>query len=356
MNFKRFTVNVALVLFSVLLTFAALEGALRLYYYNEVDPVGWFRPDPELVFGNKPGFEMAHKTDEFDVRIKINSEGLRDYEHVKDAHGREVILGIGDSTTWGWGAEFEDTYLRQLEKMFDHGNEGRYEVVKAGVCAYDTVDESKYLVGLVRRYKPKVVILNFVYNDAADVAWGGIGRYYVCEEGWLKDNTFLTRMSTHTYLGDILFRRWRELSTRLKKYGKPLFAHGDGWSWDFTDIYNLNEPAYIKVAWDKIFKAVKDMDDEARRNGARLVVVAIPEKDTYLQPGEKGYDFSLPGKRLGGYCTRNSILFYDPMEKLRASGGVGLYYKRDPHLNPSGYKALAEGVRDYLLANGIVQQ
>ena len=48
------------------------------------------------------------------------------------------ILGLGDSFTYGVGADFEQTYLYLLEKMFNEraGKHPSVEIIKAGIPRY----------------------------------------------------------------------------------------------------------------------------------------------------------------------------------------------------------------------------
>src|SRR3990167_7825635 len=49
--------------------------------------------------------------------VRHNSMGLRDYEHGKKDKYR--ILALGDSFTYGWGAEFYETFLYLLERWLN---------------------------------------------------------------------------------------------------------------------------------------------------------------------------------------------------------------------------------------------
>lgn len=104
--FKNLLLTVASVVFLLLL----LVAADRIF--------GRYAPDPrlpgsmELIF--PPRSEQTFETTEFHYTAHINSLGLRDRE--LPAHpGAYRIAVIGDSYTYGWGVESEQTWVRLVE-------------------------------------------------------------------------------------------------------------------------------------------------------------------------------------------------------------------------------------------------
>ena len=55
---------------------------------------------------------------EFDVGVSINSYGLRDNEITySELHNKTIIGAIGDSFTYGFGVELEESFHQVLEKL-----------------------------------------------------------------------------------------------------------------------------------------------------------------------------------------------------------------------------------------------
>ena len=69
-------------------------------------------PNQELYY------EDRHK--EFWYKLSCNSLGLRDIEHtIKKEKNEFRILCLGDSFTEGYGVDFEDSWPRQLSRIFE---------------------------------------------------------------------------------------------------------------------------------------------------------------------------------------------------------------------------------------------
>lgn len=68
----------------------------------------------ELIF--PPNATQSYATDEFAYTAHINHLGLRERDIARDAGGAYRICVIGDSYTYGWGVEAEDTWLRHAER------------------------------------------------------------------------------------------------------------------------------------------------------------------------------------------------------------------------------------------------
>lgn len=107
----------------------------------------YYGPDPVLPFRGRPHIQYRVRSEgEYDTQVRHNSRGFRDREHDRTPSPTAIrILGLGDSFTVGGGAEFEETYLAQLERILN-GREGHplVEVVNFGVSRYWTEPERLY--------------------------------------------------------------------------------------------------------------------------------------------------------------------------------------------------------------------
>lgn len=116
------------------------------------------------------------------VDVSINSHGMRD-EEVLLAKSPAVyrILMLGDSLTFGWGVELEDTVSQRLESMFQ--NRGvNAEILNTGVGNTNTSMQVAYFLNKGWKFNPNLVVLNYFINDAEDTP-----RY--------RDPTFIQRHS-----------------------------------------------------------------------------------------------------------------------------------------------------------------
>ena len=99
--------------------------------------------------------------------LLINARGLRDYEYSthKDP-GTFRIVGVGDSSLFGWGVRLEDSSLKVLERRLDERfRPQKFEVIDFAVPGYNTAMEAETFVRKCLDYAPDLVLLNFNTND-----------------------------------------------------------------------------------------------------------------------------------------------------------------------------------------------
>jgi hypothetical protein len=99
--------------------------------------------------------------------LLINSQGLRDNEYSRRKEpGTFRIVGVGDSSLFGWGVPIEDSGLKVLERRLNEKSGARkFEVINFGVPGYNTAMESETFVRRCLEYAPDLVLLNFNTND-----------------------------------------------------------------------------------------------------------------------------------------------------------------------------------------------
>src|SRR6185436_11659040 len=80
--------------------FAVFEVALRTWGHSEAAPAfqSLFIPDPAIGYRLRPGANVRFATAEFDTRIAINAQGVRDDEPIgpKPPNERRIVV-LGDS-------------------------------------------------------------------------------------------------------------------------------------------------------------------------------------------------------------------------------------------------------------------
>ena len=119
--------------------------------------------DPGIVYELRPNARGRF----VDQPLLINSQGLHDYEYGrrKDA-GTFRIVGVGDSSLFGWGVPFEDSGLKVLERRLNENSHSqKFEVISFAVPGYNTAMEAETFVARCLEYAPDLVLLNFNTND-----------------------------------------------------------------------------------------------------------------------------------------------------------------------------------------------
>jgi lysophospholipase L1-like esterase len=95
----------------------------------------------------------------------INSYGLRGAP-VDTSPGKEMVLCLGDSITYGYGVDDAHSYPARLQVALDREFPGRYSVLNGGVDAYPMAfEDEKFLYLWKRGLHPNVVFVGYSMNE-----------------------------------------------------------------------------------------------------------------------------------------------------------------------------------------------
>ncbi|HEY0513306.1 MAG TPA: SGNH/GDSL hydrolase family protein, partial [Thermoanaerobaculia bacterium] len=176
MRLRRAAARLLLLAISALIGLVVAEVAVRLIRPQPVMTVsrGLYEPDPPRRYRLHPGFRgTVTNRVEFDSRVSINREGLRGPEIGPKAAGALRVLALGDSFTFGVGAQGGETYPARLQEIL-RARGVRAEVLNAGAPGYGVPDEVAWFERWGRPLAPDVVLVTvFVGNDLQDAAPGG---------------------------------------------------------------------------------------------------------------------------------------------------------------------------------------
>ena len=143
------------------------ELAARVVYPAPPSPAR----EPQILYQADPDLGFIHVPNQSgyldDGLATINSLGLRGPlpEIPKPEHEFRV-LAIGDSTTFGWGVNDDETYCARLEAMLRHEYPDRtVRVVNGGVGAYDLDRAAGLLEHLGPKLQPDLVLVGAYWND-----------------------------------------------------------------------------------------------------------------------------------------------------------------------------------------------
>jgi lysophospholipase L1-like esterase len=249
--------NVVVLAGAVLFCCIVMEMALRVVFARSLDfsmemwkyavrlkrPV----PNPQLCFVHAPNghsFLMG-------VDVKINPQGLRDYEYsLQKPPGAYRIMMLGDSTTFGWGVRPEDTAAKFLERKLNaHLPPGyeKVEVINAGIGNYGTVQEVTYYETYGRAFHPDLVVLVFFINDPEPVP--------VEKKGFLIDRSYLVAFVTSRFDGILRY----------------MGARPD-WKQYYASLYDDDKPGFQACK-----KSLESLADSTRSDGAKVLVAILPE-------------------------------------------------------------------------------
>ncbi len=142
------------------LTVVALEFGLRCLSYHRSLV---YETRGDLLFTPVPNQAYVEKISLTPSRI--NSYGLRGGP-IDTSSGKEMILCLGDSITYGYGVDDAHTYPALLQTALDREFPGRYSVLNGGVDAYPiTFEDQKFLYLWNLGLRPKIAIVGYSLNE-----------------------------------------------------------------------------------------------------------------------------------------------------------------------------------------------
>jgi lysophospholipase L1-like esterase len=114
------------------------------------------------------------------VNVEISSAGFRDSEYPLDKGDSWRIIALGDSLTFGWGVEKEESFEYLLERALTQS--APTEIINFAAGNYNTVQQVNLFLDQGLAYAPDHVVLFYFINDAEPVpvasglAWLGRSR------------------------------------------------------------------------------------------------------------------------------------------------------------------------------------
>lgn len=256
-------------------------------------------------------------------RYRINREGFRgpdmDSEREK---GKRVLMGLGDSFTFGQGVAFEETFLQRLEGALNAaGGPGRVVTVNAAKPGWNTAQELRYLLeGGFERHRPRALVLQFTLNDAE------IQPYYLEPvTGWPE---FEMRTLWRSHLFFMLVKAFNLKTRPYEVFIRGLYADGSpGWELFRRSLARIASECRARRVYPVfvLFPILQDLD----RYGFEDIHAKVAEEAR--SRGFKVVDL------LAAYRAHPS-----PTKSLRVSPG-------DWHPNAEGHRIAAEAILPALL-------
>ncbi len=273
---SAFARNLALVAISVGLSALALEGGLRL-----------FKPAFLVAkLPNSPKLDSVMKTDEFSIRIRTNSLGLRMDGEIGDKRAeRPRLVAVGDSFTFGWGVEAHEAWPARLETRL--AEQGRpVELINLGKPGADLVEYLRLLHTNAMPLRPDLVLLEFLPGSDCPLEvparpWteseverlvakiDGRQRQASRPEGW-----WLGRMVTNGLV--------RPLGNRLKKGPRDAFGGSVNALDDAGFVKRLENPV-LRARFDRLQAAGWVEKGRAWRINPWLIRHAVEQPDDSLK-------------------------------------------------------------------------
>jgi lysophospholipase L1-like esterase len=354
------------------------EGAVRVLARQSV-AVPW-QDEVDGIPAPRPNVRRRHAVPAaFDVRVSFNAQRFRGArEFAQEPRAGVVRLAVlGDSFTFGYGANDDETYPAQLEQILgEHlaksASGTTVEVVNAGNGGTGTGDQALWYDIWVKRFRPGVVVLTVTSNDVDDDlsramflpdGTGGVaprsredlrraGRPLRFTRDVVKGIPGYGFVAQHSQL---LGLARNAVSAAIAGERRAAFADAGRWS-EAERFGSEGLPLMMgEVRW---------LAQRVRESGAELAVVFVPSRESVYPSAAP----SVPDIRwrsdaivhaLTRMCAAEGIAFADLTGEVRKRAGdvrEALYYAGlDTHPTPLGYGMIAGAVATFLLDRGLLR-
>lgn len=368
--------KLGLLSFSLALTWGTLELALRIIGTSVPTSTAlgvMFQSDSQTGWRGRPDVDTQFVTAEFAARVRHTSEGWRrcgiDSPLADDdaSPGRTVWF-LGDSFTWGWGVEDDETFVSCLNRMGPTGT--RYR--NLGIPGYSSVQEYLLLKQLIEQgRRPDVVVVRFCGNDLRDNIWltdndpprpgfSVVNGATVIQGLPVRPSPLWTVSSAlrrHSVAAGFLsyhvhrLRHAQRLASSTRASAAPASA-----ATDVAPAANDAALSLLRGGMDAEYP--ESVSDEDLRTSQQVVFL----RDAYARLKElcdqHEIELAIASEfrvhpALAYVCRQLDIRLLDVSRRLErfaqsSDAGQPLYFRHDGHCTPLGHRLIAEALYDEL--------
>jgi lysophospholipase L1-like esterase len=308
-------------LIPVVVVFSAAELGLRGAGWPKVEAAfehnsPFWTADPDL-----DEFPMNHGEENTTFPVTTNDEGLRAPVHAPDKPaGKQRIMTLGCSTTFGWGVADAESYPARLETLIHEKGRDDIEVINGGQPGYTSFQGRWLWDRTLKHYQPDVVLVGYVVQDARKAAYSDRSQAVLQQDARYLKNNLLYRSKVYLGLRSML----GHVQVRAKERGAQ----------DVGGEYRVPPSDYA----DNLRTLVAGIQDA----GATPVLFGYPlEREGYTS--QHRVILRAAAEELG-------VAHFDPQPQMdEASRGEELYFARDRgHANAAGNDRIARWVLEFL--------
>ncbi|MCX5679780.1 MAG: GDSL-type esterase/lipase family protein [Candidatus Omnitrophica bacterium] len=247
------------------------------------------------------------------VMVRINSDGFRCKEYSVSKSNKTRIILLGDSITFGWGVEEEETFASILERKLNKIRPT--EVINFGTGNYNTEQEVNLFIEKGLKYKPDKVVVFYFINDVEpapkkSAAW------------------FLAHSRLITFY-------WSRMHILAEK-----FCRSKRYEEYYANLYKDDQPGLVRA--ECAFLRLRGI---CNKNNIRLQVVMIPELHD-----PKNYPFKTEYGVISAFLGKSNIESLDLTQYFRTfNDPMELWVARDDaHPNKKAHMLIAEHTIDFI--------
>lgn len=337
---SQFLKNLALVLGSMLFVLVVFELFLRLFSPQifDVHPRGMYVPNQDVGYVLATDFEGYIEREEFKSRISINDSGLRGQAPAVNSDGVSRILVLGDSLSFGFGVEEDETFSVVLERCLNGIGQGSYEVLNAGVPGYGTIDQLNFLRSRGAGLAPDLVILQFLSDNDLDENRYPATEWADVEDGWLV---------SRNYDPASLLPLWKRAEYWLKaNFHSVQFLSGRV---GYLVLKSGLFPSMEQAVWGERFGAEEEELFEQALIGIKQEVEGLGADLLLIYGTGQGQVLSSEDPALRSEALVSRVAAAQEVELANAfrrmrehEGKYSFYYPVDGHWNATGHRFIGE--------------
>ena len=304
----------------LLVVFFSIEVGLRVSDWPKVTAAFEHKEPFWTIDASLSKKKMPHKEENTHFLVNSNGDSLRTREASELEAFTFRIMTMGCSTTFGWGVTDEEAYPNRLEEYVHKAGYTKTAVINAGQPGYTSFQGAWLWERTLKQYKPDVVLIGFVVQDARKAAYTDLSQAILQKDyRFLKEN-FL--YNSRAYLA--LRHAVGAVQIRAKERG----------SGDAGGVYRVPPKDYVNNL-RRLISSIKE-------NGGTPVLFGYPlERSGYTK------DHRII---LAAAAQELQVPIFDPQAKMEQASRTGSYYfSRDRgHANAAGNDLIATWVFEFL--------
>ncbi len=364
----------------IFLSLLAIEIGMRMFYFVSDRQIFGLTPKRSTLgyynndfFGSalKPnqGGWFVTQTHEYFNKVKTNSEGWPDTEHVKEKPtGVYRILFLGDSFVENFQVPFEKRFAQQLQKKLGT----KVETITLGRGNTGTAQQYLILKNYGLNYHPDLVVhmfltANDIKNNSYELQKDSKLPYFKLDDeqhlllvkqqigsGFLyKTKEIIKKLRTVEFILSI--RQKIQEARSVKDYGFP----------NDYGIYLKQETREYTSAWQVTKKLILASKEAAEANSAKYILVPLSNNEqinndvweklliTYPAMKDQDMDLNKPDIILKDFCFKEKIdcQFMTPFFRnyTKENPDIRTHFFYDGHWNEVGTNLAAKFLYDKVL-------
>ena len=305
------------------------------------------------VRANMPERTYRHQTPEYEVELRTNAAGMRadeDFPWQKPRNTKRILV-LGDSFAMGYGVNFEDTSLYQLEMDLETALQCDVDVINLSVSGFGPAEELITLEKTGLRYSPDLVIQYFTSNDPVDDSRSSL---YAIKDGQLQRDrdTYLPAVRIREYLFSFTAYRWLAGESHLYNLFRDLAGSKAKQILAMIRSFRVTpEPGSSSTPEEdlastrdeltlSILSRIQDMSLDA---GANFLILSIPVRQSRTEFVDR-----FPG-------SSPDLPVVSPISRFNEAGGEMLYWERSHgHWTPLGCRLVADTLLEAITSEDLL--